>query len=219
MNISWSKSLLFLLAVASATSIHTLTIPLVTLPRGSTSGVTYAVGALHTRDRRGGQVVMDVILDTGSSDLVLLDCSVRRKEEGDSCYNTSQVLPPPAESASSPRQPCSALVEDSTDRINFFGCGVEAHTKVQLQSANFSVSAQPPFLVAASVNVTNSRLHPWTEAGGILGIAHASLATQVKTKQGLRDCFSRDLILHACTNCLLMSRHLFFVDSWVLTMA
>jgi hypothetical protein len=139
-------------------------------------GSSYAIEELDV----GGHIVGNVIVDTGSSDLVVIAC--RHSHQNKHCYLTNTSAP-----VSSLATPCVTLVEDGRDSISYLGCITEeapvkvfsnagANAESDPSSTQAAVARSASFLIASSVNLTAKELHPWKEAGGLLGLAGAGLA-------------------------------------------
>jgi hypothetical protein len=77
-------------------------------------------------------------------------------------------------------------VEDGSDSITFLGCTTQKAPVQIYSNANTAadegassekaVARASSFLVASRVNLTAASLHPWNEAGGLLGLAGSGLA-------------------------------------------
>ena len=143
-------------------------------------GSSYAIEELNV----GGHSVGDVIVDTGSSDLVVVACG--HPHQGKHCYPTNNTAP-----VSSLASPCVTLVEDGRDSITYLGCFTEeatvklysnAPTESDSLNSGTAVARSSPFIVASSVNLTSRGLHPWEGAGGLLGLAGVGLAQHTSTE-------------------------------------
>lgn len=109
-----------------------------------------------------------VIVDTGSSDLISISCSLRTA----SCLDLAVAAP------GAPEVDCPILVEDGSDLVIFEDCSEVEQAHIRLQGSVWdaeggvveeaSIRASGATLVAASgLNATNRLLHPWASAGGL----------------------------------------------------
>ena len=162
-----ARALVLLASALSLVEPATLTVQLVNV------GPSYALRSLDV----SGQTVRTVLVDTGSSDLIVRSCAGRSPEEEGNATATPCFTPGNRSAATLDPGTCAALVEDGTDRVDFGTCMVDNDHDLALPATpKVAAARRPPFLVAGSMNLTNPRFHPWEAAGGLLGLAFPSLS-------------------------------------------